>query len=59
VSVNVDDARDLAIDHEAEPDSEVERCGIGLALLIVEGFCHAGNLNGRTRTRRRCSDAVS
>jgi hypothetical protein len=38
--------RDFAIDHEAEPHLEGERCGIGLALLIVEGFGHAGKSEG-------------
>ena len=37
---------DLAVDHEAEPHLEGERGGIGLTLLIVEGFGHAGKPEG-------------
>ena len=37
---------DLAIDHQAEPLLEGERGDIGLALLIVEGFGHAGEPEG-------------
>ena len=37
---------DLAVDHEAEPHLEGERCGIGLTQLIIEGLGHAGKPEG-------------